>query len=198
MGVLIPGSMADLTQKDNYTDENGEKATIPEGFTISRIPEESNVSDGLVIYDIPESEVENVDWSKKTEYGNYEVKTKYNQYVWIPCTVNQDENKLQYNCNVAINTVKDILGNAIKKSGEIKLLNTGVTTQQSNIYDMTGNVAEQTTESNPLESVQEFKIVRGNSFRGESASGSRADHTMKSEYHNICDFVGFRSTIFIK
>ena len=335
VGVLIPGSMSDLTKKDNYTDENGEKATIPEGFTISKIPEESNVSDGLVIYDIPESEVEDVNWSKKTEYGDYEVKTKYNQYVWIPCTVNQDENKLQYkrteweveddsgsrairdektllnidysktlfpeelantvikeivnqieneeksikqydgyyigryevgneggtpvvmqnkdvmndgiwqlayensskickrksvnsylcssyswdtvvnfiqnngdidyvtnsskyNCNVAINTVKDILGNAIKKSGEIKLLNTGVTTQQSNIYDMTGNVAEQTTESNPLESVQEFKIVRGNSFRGESASVSRANHTMKSEYHNICDFVGFRSTIFIK
>jgi len=107
-------------------------------------------------------------------------------------------NLSKYNCNVAINTVKDILGNAIKKSGEIKLLDTGVTTQQSNIYDMTGNVAEQTTELNPFESVQEFKIVRGSSFRGESASGSRADHTMKSEYHNICDFVGFRSTIFIK
>ena len=64
------------TKKDNYVDSNGDKATIPAGFTVSKITEEQKVSEGLVIYDIPKSEVSNVDWSTAA--------TRYNQFVWIP------------------------------------------------------------------------------------------------------------------
>ena len=59
-----------------YKDENGEYATIPGGFTVSEIPGERTIANGLVIYDIPESEISNVDWNTAS--------TKYNQFVWIP------------------------------------------------------------------------------------------------------------------
>ena len=59
-----------------YKDENGEYATIPGGFTVSEISGERTIANGLVIYDIPESEITNVDWNTAS--------TKYNQFVWIP------------------------------------------------------------------------------------------------------------------
>lgn len=64
----------------------GERATlkslygsvvVPAGFTVSMIPSEQNVEDGLVIYDIPEGE--NVNWE---DVDN--VQTKYNQFVYVP------------------------------------------------------------------------------------------------------------------
>ena len=57
-------------------------AVIPKGFTVSNATRETDVSTGLVIYDIPENELENVKWDG-TE------KTKYNQFVWIPVEVNK-------------------------------------------------------------------------------------------------------------
>ena len=57
-------------------------AVIPKGFTVSNATGEKDVSTGLVIYDIPENEIENVKWDG-TE------KTKYNQFVWIPVEVNK-------------------------------------------------------------------------------------------------------------
>ena len=57
-------------------------AVIPKGFTVSNATGEKDVSTGLVIYDIPENELENVKWDG-TE------KTEYNQFVWIPVAVNK-------------------------------------------------------------------------------------------------------------
>lgn len=37
------------TVKDNYTDGNGDKATIPEGFKVSEKEDEKDISDGLVV-----------------------------------------------------------------------------------------------------------------------------------------------------
>ena len=64
----------------------GERATfkslygsvvVPAGFTVSMIPSEQNVENGLVIYDIPEGE--NVNWDDVDS-----VQTKYNQFVYVP------------------------------------------------------------------------------------------------------------------
>ena len=66
------------TMKDNYIDINGDKATVPAGFTVSGKKDEQIIANGLVIYDIPESEISNVDWDMAS--------TKYNQFVWIPVT----------------------------------------------------------------------------------------------------------------
>ena len=71
--------------------ETGEKATenskyqtavIPKGFTVSNITGEKDVATGLVIYDIPDNTT--VDWTNPDS-----VKTKYNQFVWIPVEVNK-------------------------------------------------------------------------------------------------------------
>ena len=59
---------------------NYKGAVIPKGFTVSGISTEQEVDNGLVIYDIPEGTTP--DWSNPDS-----VKTKYNQFVWIPVEV---------------------------------------------------------------------------------------------------------------
>ena len=93
---ITPGDRVTTTKKNNYTDNNGEKATIPAGFTVSKIEEEQDIATGLVIYDIPESENENIDWTAKNDDGAYNVQTLYNQFVWIPIT-NVEEYKREFN-----------------------------------------------------------------------------------------------------
>ena len=83
-GNAVPGKIVTETKRGNYVDNDGNKATIPAGFTISKIPGEEKVAEGLVIYDIPEADIENVDWTTKNEDGAYNVQTLYNQFVWIP------------------------------------------------------------------------------------------------------------------
>ena len=74
--LVTPGEQVEKTKKNNYVDINGDKATVPQGFTVSGIPGEQTIANGLVIYDIPESEISNVDWNTAS--------TNYNQFVWIP------------------------------------------------------------------------------------------------------------------
>ena len=58
----------------DYTDAEGNTATIPAGFAVSNVDGENLVSKGLVI-----------------------IGTTGNEYVWIPCTTDSnDTNKLQY------------------------------------------------------------------------------------------------------
>ena len=90
LGNAVPGEIVSETKKDNYVDSNGDKATVPAGFTVSKIAEEQKVSEGLVIYDIPESEIANVDWTTKNVDGAYNVQILYNQFVWIPVASERD------------------------------------------------------------------------------------------------------------
>ena len=83
-GGVQPGEIVATTVKNNYTDSEGNKATVPAGFVVSKIPEEQKVSSGLVIYDIPEEELADVNWTTKNDDGAYNVQTLYNQFVWIP------------------------------------------------------------------------------------------------------------------
>ena len=78
--TVVAGQRA--TQKSEYTDGT-DTAIIPKGFTVSNAEGEKTIANGLVIYDIPESEVESVNWTAKT--GDvYTVQTLYNQFVWVP------------------------------------------------------------------------------------------------------------------
>ena len=78
------GTHTELIQKNGiYKDKNGDKATIPEGFTVSAILNERTIDNGLVIYDIPEGVTPN--WTEDTNAdGVPDIQTKYNQFVWIP------------------------------------------------------------------------------------------------------------------
>ena len=62
------------------TNSNYKGATIPKGFSVSGIKSEQTIEGGLVIYDIPKDTT--VDWTNPDS-----VKTKYNQFVWIPVEV---------------------------------------------------------------------------------------------------------------
>ena len=75
---LPEGAGKKFTETKKYTDGT-KTAVIPGGFTVSGIKNETKIDDGLVIYLIPDDEIENVKWDG-TE------KTKYDQFVWVPVT----------------------------------------------------------------------------------------------------------------
>ena len=75
--TIFPGERA--TENTKYVSD-GKTAWIPKGFTVSGISSEQSINNGLVIYDIPEGTT--VDWTNPDS-----VKTKYNQFVWIPVEV---------------------------------------------------------------------------------------------------------------
>ena len=75
---LPEGAGKKFTETKEYTDGT-KTAVIPGGFTVSGIRNETKIDGGLVIYLIPDDEIENVKWDG-TE------KTKYDQFVWIPVT----------------------------------------------------------------------------------------------------------------
>ena len=95
-GSVQPGEIVATTVKNNYTDSEGNKATVPAGFVVSKISEEQKVSSGLVIYDIPEDKLADVDWTKKNADGAYQVQTLYNQFVWIPVAEGTYERDFSY------------------------------------------------------------------------------------------------------
>ena len=80
----IPGGTKVDENKEYTIKGETRTAIIPAGFTVSGIYSERTIENGLVIYLIPDDEIENVKWDG-TE------KTKYDQFVWIPVT---DVNKM--------------------------------------------------------------------------------------------------------
>ena len=78
----IPGGTR-VTENTKYV-SGGKTAWIPKGFTVSGIDSERTIDSGLVIYDIPEGTTP--DWTNPDS-----VKTKYNQFVWIPVEVKSSD-----------------------------------------------------------------------------------------------------------
>lgn len=97
-----------------------------------------------------------------------------------------------FNGNWNPQAVKDPSGNVIKPAGTSQQLNTGLTTQFCNIFDMGGNEAEFTTELNP--GTSETVVLRGGYYNSDSPAGFRGDNS--SGYANITR--GFRATLFLK
>ena len=97
-----------------------------------------------------------------------------------------------FNGNWNPQAVKDPSGNVIKPAGTSQQLNTGLTTQFCNIFDMGGNEAEFTTELNPGPS--ETVVLRGGPYYGDGPAGYRWDTL--SGYAGI--HYGFRATLFLK
>lgn len=96
-----------------------------------------------------------------------------------------------FNGNWNPQAVKDPSGNVIKPAGTSQQLNTGLTTQFCNIFDMGGNEAEFTTELNP--GTSETVVLRGGYIYNRPA-GYRWD--VGSGYAYIA--LGFRATLFLK
>ena len=96
-----------------------------------------------------------------------------------------------FNGNWNPQAVKDPSGNVIKPAGTSQQLNTGLTTQFCNIFDMGGNEAEFTTELNP--GTSETVVLRGG-----YSDGNPAGYRWDSFSGNANMVYGFRATLFLK
>ena len=95
-----------------------------------------------------------------------------------------------FNGNWNSQEVKDPSENVIKPAGTSQQLNTGLTTQFCNIFDIGGNEAEFTTELNP--GTSETVVLRGGLYNDYGPAGYRWDH--RSGYAHLwrrvpCHFI---------
>ena len=146
---------------------NYKGAVIPKGFTVSGISTEQDVDNGLVIYDIPEGTTP--DWSNPDS-----VKTKYNQFVWIPVEVKSTDTE----DNIASFYRSAWAENASTGGERTTGLSTNYTEPYSydttNNYDQTNGIADQITEL--TKSIYKY----GGFYIGRYEAGSTTARTSSS------------------
>ena len=149
------------------TNSNYKGATIPKGFTVSGIKSEQTIEGGLVIYDIPEGITP--DWSNPDS-----VKTKYNQFVWIPVEVKSTDTE----DNIASFYRSAWAENASTGGERTTGLSTNYTEPYSydttNNYDQTNGIADQITEL--TKSIYKY----GGFYIGRYEAGSKTERTSSS------------------
>lgn len=200
------GINADVS-KEIVAQIKAEKASVAQygGYYIGRYEVGRNSDTAVVKYN--QTPYASITWS--TAYGlakkiitNSEVNSYLcSSYAW-DTAVNFIQNNSTaknyatsiegFNGNWNPQAVKDPSGNVIKPAGTSQQLNTGLTTQFCNIFDMGGNEAEFTTELNP--GTSETVVLRGGYYYYNGPAGYR--------WHNFSGgahiFFGFRATLFLK
>ena len=183
--TIQPGEKADTTTE--YEDTNGDKAVIPGDFTISGLPEESTIEDGLVIYLIPDGET--VDWTNPTEVAN--AQKTYDQFVWIPISHTQINNMYicqaktgsNGNCNIQVvnGEAKCITHNSNLMAGRLYATSTGENFEKAYTEVYTPNTG-----------LREPDVVTGNSTGdGTSYDGS---NTYLTQLSSILGTTGYDTT----
>ncbi|OKZ86484.1 MAG: hypothetical protein BHW09_06610 [Clostridium sp. CAG:245_30_32] len=202
------GINADVS-KEIVAQIKAEKASVAQygGYYIGRYEVGKNSDTAVVKYN--QTPYASITWS--TAYGlakkiitNSEVNSYLcSSYAW-DTAVNFIQNNSTaknyatsiegFNGNWNPQAVKDPSGNVIKPAGTSQQLNTGLTTQFCNIFDMGGNEAEFTTELNP--GTSETVVLRGGSYYDGDhfPAGYRWDFISGGAV--IC--YGFRATLFLK
>ena len=200
------GINADVS-KEIVAQIKAEKASVAQygGYYIGRYEVGRNSDTAVVKYN--QTPYASITWS--TAYGlakkiitNSEVNSYLcSSYAW-DTAVNFIQNNSTaknyatsiegFNGNWNPQAVKDPSGNVIKPAGTSQQLNTGLTTQFCNIFDMGGNEAEFTTELNPGTSAT--VVLRGGVYNDNCPAGYRWDYGSGSAYINY----GFRATLFLK
>lgn len=200
------GINADVS-KEIVAQIKAEKASVAQygGYYIGRYEVGKNSDTAVVKYN--QTPYASITWS--TAYGlakkiitNSEVNSYLcSSYAW-DTAVNFIQNNSTaknyatsiegFNGNWNPQAVKDPSGNVIKPAGTSQQLNTGLTTQFCNIFDMGGNEAEFTTELNP--GTSETVVLRGGHYNGNRPAGYRWDTSSRDAYIVI----GFRATLFLK
>ena len=200
------GINADVS-KEIVAQIKAEKASVAQygGYYIGRYEVGKNSDTAVVKYN--QTPYASITWS--TAYGlakkiitNSEVNSYLcSSYAW-DTAVNFIQNNSTaknyatsiegFNGNWNPQAVKDPSGNVIKPAGTSQQLNTGLTTQFCNIFDMGGNEAEFTTELNP--GTSETVVLRGGNYGNSNPAGYRWD--VGSGIASINR--GFRATLFLK
>ena len=201
------GINADVS-KEIVAQIKAEKASVAQygGYYIGRYEVGKNSDTAVVKYN--QTPYASITWS--TAYGlakkiitNSEVNSYLcSSYAW-DTAVNFIQNNSTaknyatsiegFNGNWNPQAVKDPSGNVIKPAGTSQQLNTGLTTQFCNIFDMGGNEAEFTTELNP--GTSETVVLRGGHYDNfYYPAGYR--WVCSSGYASI--HYGFRATLFLK
>ena len=202
------GINADVS-KEIVAQIKAEKASVAQygGYYIGRYEVGRNSDTAVVKYN--QTPYASITWS--TAYGlakkiitNSEVNSYLcSSYAW-DTAVNFIQNNSTaknyatsiegFNGNWNPQAVKDPSGNVIKPAGTSQQLNTGLTTQFCNIFDMGGNEAEFTTELNP--GTSETVVLRGGNYcnYGYGPAGGRWDYGSGDAYVDY----GFRATLFLK
>ena len=173
------GINADVS-KEIVAQIKAEKASVAQygGYYIGRYEVGRNSDTAVVKYN--QTPYASITWS--TAYGlakkiitNSEVNSYLcSSYAW-DTAVNFIQNNSTaknyatsiegFNGNWNPQAVKDPSGNVIKPAGTSQQLNTGLTTQFCNIFDMGGNEAEFTTELNP--GTSETVVLRGGNYNND-------------------------------
>ena len=200
------GINADVS-KEIVAQIKAEKASVAQygGYYIGRYEVGRNSDTAVVKYN--QTPYASITWS--TAYGlakkiitNSEVNSYLcSSYAW-DTAVNFIQNNSTaknyatsiegFNGNWNPQAVKDPSGNVIKPAGTSQQLNTGLTTQFCNIFDMGGNEAEFTTELNP--GTSETVVLRGGDYFSNIPAGYRWDVISGNAYVSH----GFRATLFLK
>lgn len=200
------GINADVS-KEIVAQIKAEKASVAQygGYYIGRYEVGRNSDTAVVKYN--QTPYASITWS--TAYGlakkiitNSEVNSYLcSSYAW-DTAVNFIQNNSTaknyatsiegFNGNWNPQAVKDPSGNVIKPAGTSQQLNTGLTTQFCNIFDMGGNEAEFTTELNP--GASETVVLRGGRYNLNVPAGLRWDVDSGGAYF----LLGFRATLFLK
>ena len=202
------GINADVS-KEIVAQIKAEKASVAQygGYYIGRYEVGRNSDTAVVKYN--QTPYASITWS--TAYGlakkiitNSEVNSYLcSSYAW-DTAVNFIQNNSTaknyatsiegFNGNWNPQAVKDPSGNVIKPAGTSQQLNTGLTTQFCNIFDMGGNEAEFTTELNP--GTSETVVLRGGFYYYDVffPAGCRWDNVSGNAFF----FYGFRATLFLK
>ena len=200
------GINADVS-KEIVAQIKAEKASVAQygGYYIGRYEVGKNSDTAVVKYN--QTPYASITWS--TAYGlakkiitNSEVNSYLcSSYAW-DTAVNFIQNNSTaknyatsiegFNGNWNPQAVKDPSGNVIKPAGTSQQLNTGLTTQFCNIFDMGGNEAEFTTELNP--GTSETVVLRGGNYYDCGPAGYRWDDVSGNAYI----ISGFRATLFLK
>lgn len=182
------GINADVS-KEIVAQIKAEKASVAQygGYYIGRYEVGKNSDTAVVKYN--QTPYASITWS--TAYGlakkiitNSEVNSYLcSSYAW-DTAVNFIQNNSTaknyatsiegFNGNWNPQAVKDPSGNVIKPAGTSQQLNTGLTTQFCNIFDMGGNEAEFTTELNP--GTSETVVLRGGVYHDDGPAGYRWDN----------------------
>ena len=200
------GINADVS-KEIVAQIKAEKASVAQygGYYIGRYEVGRNSDTAVVKYN--QTPYASITWS--TAYGlakkiitNSEVNSYLcSSYAW-DTAVNFIQNNSTaknyatsiegFNGNWNPQAVKDPSGNVIKPAGTSQQLNTGLTTQFCNIFDMGGNEAEFTTELNP--GTSDTVVLRGGVYYDHGPAGDRWDVLSGSASVDH----GFRATLFLK